>query len=79
MKNTTTLAEEIFVFWSTTLGCFHSFHCRLGAADGFKKGLHEPYEPQDGPFNIGTPEFDAYYLGEKLALEYLDELGLLER
>lgn len=56
---------------------FHSAICKIGALDGFYQGLGVPYTPQDGPYNLGTPEFDAYFLGEQLAFEHLDLLDKL--
>jgi len=67
-------AQAIHKQWARLRGPYHSKECLIGALDGFYKGLGLPYAPQDGPYDFGTPEFDAYYLGEKLALAHLDYL-----
>jgi len=55
-------AQAIHKQWARLRGPYHSKECLIGALDGFYKGLGLPYAPQDGPYDFGTPEFDAYYL-----------------
>ena len=71
-------AEATYQKWAAFFTPFHSRECLIGALDGFYKGCGVLFAPQDGPFPIGSPEFDAYYLGETLALQHLDYLDANE-
>lgn len=71
-QDTKELARAIHETWCELQGISHSSICKIGALDGFYQAMGARYTPQEGQYNLGTPEFDAYYLGVKLAFEYVD-------
>lgn len=71
-RDTKELAQAIHETWCEFQGVRHSSICKIGALDAFYQAMGARYKPQESQYKLGTAEFDAYYLGVKLAFEYVD-------